>query len=88
MKAQQPVPTPPEAPITRFRRSADIDWHWLEQRDDPQVAAFLEAANRECDDWFEPLKPLIEALYQGHLARRELAVSGLRTPLERYTYWS
>ncbi|MBZ9560399.1 MULTISPECIES: prolyl oligopeptidase family serine peptidase [unclassified Modicisalibacter] len=84
MKAQPPS----SPPVSTFQRSEDPQWHWLEQRDDPAVRAFLEAANRECDAWFTPLEPLVDALYQGHLARRELAVTGLATPLERFTYWS
>lgn len=88
MKAQPPIAAPLGSPIPRFRRNNDPDWHWLENRDDEAVTAFLDAANAECDHWFTPLEPLTEALYRGHLARRELAIEGLKTPLERYTYWS
>ncbi|MFP4262966.1 MAG: S9 family peptidase [Halomonas sp.] len=91
MKAQPPhrpdVPAA-DSPVARFRRPEDPEWHWLEDREDPAVAAFLEAANAECDAWFAPLADLTERLYHGHLARRELAVHGLRTPLDHYTYWS
>ncbi|MBZ9568832.1 S9 family peptidase [Modicisalibacter tunisiensis] len=88
MKAQPLSSHAGPSPAVIHRRAEDPHWHWLEQRDDPAVRAFLDAANRESDAWFAPLEPLVEALYEGHLARRELAVSGLRTPLERYTYWS
>ncbi|HSP57661.1 MAG TPA: prolyl oligopeptidase family serine peptidase [Halomonas sp.] len=91
MKAQPPrhnSSLPSASPVTRFRRPEDPDWHWLEQRADPEVTAFLEAANREFADWFAPLEGLVERLYHGHLARRELAVHGLRTPLDHYTVWS
>ena len=91
MKAQPPHrPDAPatDAPVARFRRPEDPEWHWLEDRDDPAVSAFLEAANAESDAWFRPLSDLTERLYHGHLARRELAVHGLRTPLDHYTYWS
>ncbi|MDN3520501.1 S9 family peptidase [Halomonas ramblicola] len=91
MKAQpphHPVPADTAAPVVRFRRPADPAWHWLENRDDPEVTAFLEAANAESDAWFAPFEALVERLYHGHLARRELAVHGLRTPLDHYTYWS
>lgn len=76
------------SPVTEFRRKDDPEWHWLEQRDDPQVETFLEAANREFARWFAPLEPLVETLYRGHLARRELAVKGLPTALDHFTYWS
>ncbi|WP_110643617.1 prolyl oligopeptidase family serine peptidase [Salinicola sp. CPA57] len=75
-------------PAIHFRRDDDPDWHWLESRDDPQVKAFLRAANRESDAFFAPLTALENALYEGHLARRELKVTGLPTALDRFRYWS
>lgn len=83
MKAQ-----PSASPIDRFYRPDDLDWHWLENRDDAAVSDFLDAANAESSAWFAPLESEVEALYQGHLARRELAVTGLPAPLDHYTYWS
>ena len=83
MKAQ-----PSASHIDRFRRPDDPDWHWLENRDDSSVSDFLEATNAESSAWFAPLEPIVEALYQGHLARRELAVTGLPAPLDHFTYWS
>jgi oligopeptidase B len=91
MKAQPPHrPDSPAAdsPVARFRRPEDPEWHWLENREEPAVADFLEAANAEFAAWFAPLDDLVERLYHGHLARRELAVHGLRSPLDHYTYWS
>ncbi|TFH85561.1 S9 family peptidase [Billgrantia azerbaijanica] len=88
MKAQPTRQLDANTPVARFRRADDPEWHWLENRDDPEVTAFLEAANRESSTWFAPLEGLVERLYHGHLARRELAVDGLRTPLDHYTYWS
>lgn len=75
-------------PVQRFRRPDDPHWHWLEQRDAPEVTAFLEAANDEARRWFAPLEDLTERLYHGHLARRELAVHGLPTALDHFTVWS
>ncbi|MGM0985569.1 MAG: S9 family peptidase [Pseudomonadota bacterium] len=92
MKAQPPRNSAPEMPaddpVTRFRHADDPAWHWLENRDDPSVTAFLEAANEESRCWLSPFDDLVERLYHGHLARRELAVHGLRTPLDHYTVWS
>lgn len=79
---------PQDALVSRFRRPDEPEWHWLENRDDPEVSRFLEAANQESDAWFAPLEGLVERLYHGHLARRELAVHGLRTTLDHYTFWS
>ncbi|SHF05927.1 oligopeptidase B [Modicisalibacter ilicicola DSM 19980] len=88
MKAQPPNSSSNRSPVARFKRADDPHWHWLENRDERTVIDFLEAANAQCDQWMEPLEPLIERLYHGHLARRELAVTGLKTPLDHYTYWS
>lgn len=92
MKAQpsrdNPLSGASGTPVADFRLAHDPHWHWLENRDDPRVGAFLDAANREAESWFAPLDTLVEALYQGHLARRELAVTGLITPLDHYSYWS
>jgi len=97
MKAQPPrhtapavdsLATFPPSPVARFHRTDDPQWHWLENRDEPQVREFLEAANVACDAWMAPLDALTDQLYQGHLARRELAVDSLRTALDHFTYWS
>nr|WP_299244496.1 prolyl oligopeptidase family serine peptidase [uncultured Halomonas sp.] len=88
MKAQPPISPSHRSLVTRFKRTDDPHWHWLENRDDAEVTHFLEHANAQCAQWLSPLEPLIDDLYQGHLARRELAVSSLKTPLERHTYWS
>lgn len=79
---------PSAAPVARYAKDHDPHWHWLEERDDPEVSAFLDAVNEECDRWFSPLEPLAETLYQGHLARRELSVTGLATAFDRFVYWS
>ncbi|MBT2770756.1 S9 family peptidase [Halomonas sp. ISL-60] len=86
MKAQQGIHS--GLPAARYYRANDPQWHWLEERDDPQVSAFLTAANQQQADWFAPLAPLEEALYQSHLARRELAVTSLKTTLDHFTFWS
>ncbi|MHB0776415.1 S9 family peptidase [Halomonas sp. WWR20] len=92
MKAQPYTPSHGKSarftPVAQFRRQDDPQWHWLENRDDAAVKDFLATANQQSSQWFAPLEPLVEALYQGHLARRELAVKGLKTSLEHYTYWS
>ena len=79
---------PSPAPVARFKKVEDPHWHWLENRDAPEVAEFLEAVNLECDQWFEPLESLTQTLFDSHLARRELAVTGLATPFDHFVYWS
>ncbi|MCM2972772.1 S9 family peptidase [Larsenimonas suaedae] len=84
MKAQSAT----RSDLTHFFRADDPSWHWLEDRDDAQVRAFLDGANQRTDAWFTPLEHTVERLYQGHLARRELAVSGIPSPLDHHVYWS
>ncbi|WP_346797654.1 prolyl oligopeptidase family serine peptidase [Halomonas sp. Bachu 37] len=86
MKAQ-PCATP-SSPVARHARADDPQWHWLEERDNPEVSAFLQAANAQSDTWFAPYTTEIQALYDSQLARRELAVSGLKTALDHFTFWS
>lgn len=74
--------------MERDFRPNDPEWHWLEHSDAPEVEAFLDAANAQHAAWFKPLKPLADALYHGHLARRELALSSLETALDHYTFYS
>ncbi|WP_083007864.1 S9 family peptidase [Halomonas sp. GT] len=76
------------SPVTRYYRANSPEWHWLEERDAPDVSLFLEAANHQHDEWFAPLRPLAETLYQSHLARRELAITSLKTALDHFTFWS
>ncbi|WFE71465.1 prolyl oligopeptidase family serine peptidase [Halomonas sp. M1] len=86
MKAQPGVNQ--GSPIARYYRANDPQWHWLEAREAPEVAEFLNAANQEHGEWFAPLAPLADTLYESHLARRELAVTSLETALDHFTFWS
>jgi oligopeptidase B len=86
MKAQHGIHS--GLPAARYYRANDPQWHWLEERDDADVSDFLAAANQQQADWFAPLAPLEEALYQSHLARRELAISSLKTTLDHFTFWN
>ncbi len=74
--------------MSHYRRSDDPGWHWLENSDSADTHAFLHAANAEHGAWFAPLAPLADALYQGHLARRELASTSPETRLDHYTFYS
>ncbi|WP_089708208.1 S9 family peptidase [Vreelandella arcis] len=86
MKAQPTMHN--DHPVTDYYRADDPQWHWLEQRDCTDVSGFLTAANRQHAAWFKPLEPLADALYDGHLRRRELAVTSLATTLDHFTFWS
>ncbi|MCC5902322.1 MAG: S9 family peptidase [Halomonas sp.] len=76
------------SPAERYYRANDPKWHWLETREAPEVSEFLNAANQQHSQWFEPLAPLADTLYKSHLSRRELAVTTLKTALDYFTFWS
>ncbi|QPL47461.1 S9 family peptidase [Halomonas sp. A40-4] len=86
MKAQPALNN--DHPVSAYFRADDPQWHWLEQRDCADVSRFLTAANQQHAEWFKPLEPLADALYESHLRRRELAVTSLQTTLDHFTFWS
>lgn len=76
------------SPVAHYYRANSPEWHWLEERETPDVRLFLDAANHQHAEWFAPLRPLAETLYQSHLARRELAITSLKTALDHFTFWN
>ena len=44
-------------------------WFWLRDREDPRVMAYLEAENAWTDQWFAPLGPLRQRLYDEIVGR-------------------
>ena len=62
-------PTPPFAPrrpleLTAHGRTRIDDWHWLRDRDDPQVLEYLKAENAYADQVLAPTAGLQETLFQ------------------------
>lgn len=45
------------------------DYHWLRERDNPEVRAYLEAENAYADAILEPTRALRDALYEELVAR-------------------
>ncbi|MGD9792344.1 MAG: S9 family peptidase [Acidimicrobiia bacterium] len=71
-----PVVAPPVAkqvPHSTLRHGlTHVDqWYWLRDRDDPDTIAYLEAENAWTDQWFTPLQPTIDALFD-EIKRRTL----------------
>ena len=76
------LPAPPAAP--RRPKRLEIhghvridDWFWLRDRNDPEVAAYLEAENRYADAVMAPTVPLQEKLYRemvAHIRETDLSV--------------
>jgi oligopeptidase B len=68
-RTKTPATAPPQAPRrpTSLRMHGDErvdDWHWLRDRDDPQVTAYLEAENAYTDAMTAHTGDLQEQLYE------------------------
>jgi oligopeptidase B len=67
----------PDPPVARKVPKVDVvhgdrrvdDYHWLRDKADPEVAAYLEAENAYTDAVMRPTEPLQERLYKEMLAR-------------------
>jgi oligopeptidase B len=75
---QRPLETAlPHPPVARKVPKVDIihgdrridDYHWLRNKADPEVAAYLEGENAYCDTVMRPTEPFQERLYKEMLAR-------------------
>ncbi len=68
------LPPPPRARVTPHRTVVHgeelVDpFHWLREKDDPEVAAYLEAENAYADALMKPTEALQETLYREMLSR-------------------
>lgn len=72
----------PELQAPQARRDLGSDpYQWLEQRDDPEVVAYLEAENRHTEGWFEPTNALREQLFEeirGRIRETDLGLPSVR----------
>jgi oligopeptidase B len=85
-----PHPAPPLAPRrpTRLEAHGDVrvdDWHWLLDRDDPAVIAYLEAENAYTEAVTSPSAGLRERLYEQIKAR--IQEDDLSAPARRGEWW-
>jgi oligopeptidase B len=66
-------PQPEERPrkITSAFGERTDPWYWLrnDTRDAPEVLAHLNAENRTCAQWFQPIEDLVDRLKAEHAAR-------------------
>jgi oligopeptidase B len=68
-------------------RRAD-DYHWLRDRNDPDVEAYLEAENAYADAVMEPLRPLQEKLYAEIVSRIQETDLSVPVPHGPFLYYS
>ena len=61
------------------------DYHWLRNRDNPAVRAYLEAENAYAEAVLAPTKPLQEQLYQEMLSR--IKQTDLSVPYREGEFW-
>lgn len=64
------------------------DYHWLRDREDPDVTAYLEAENAYADAVMEPLRPLQEKLYAEILSRIQETDLSVPVPHGPFLYYS
>jgi oligopeptidase B len=73
MKTKNTVPTPiaPRHPqiLSNHGDTRRDDYYWLNQRDNPEVIAYLEAENTYLESMMEHLKPLRESLFSEIVSR-------------------
>lgn len=86
------APTPPVAKrIPHVHTMHDDvrsdDYHWLRERDNPEVIAYLEAENRYLEQ-AGPSKELQETLYQEMLARVKQDDQDVPAPWDGWLYYS
>ena len=64
------------------------DYHWLRDRDDPDVTAYLEAENAYADAVMEPRRPLQEKLYAEIVSRIQETDLSVPVPHGPFLYYS
>jgi oligopeptidase B len=64
------------------------DYHWLRDREDPDVIAYLEAENAFTDAVLEPLRPLQEKLYAEIVSRIQETDLSVPVPHGAFLYYS
>ncbi len=88
------MPTPDAAPpIAKQvphiwpRPAGDVDdpWAWLGDRDDPDTISYLEAENRQADEWFAPHADLTETLFEEIKSR--VQETDVAVPVRKDRWW-
>jgi oligopeptidase B len=64
------------------------DYHWLREREDPDVTAYLEAENAYADAVMDPLRPLQEKLYAEIVSRIQETDLSVPVPHGPFLYYS
>ena len=87
------IPRPPVAKVVpeRLETHGDVrvdDYHWLRQREDPEVIAYLEAENAYTRALMAPTEGLQEELYQEMVGRVRQDDSTVPWALGDYLYYT
>jgi oligopeptidase B len=91
--AGQSEPVPPDAPrrpqIYAMPGGLGVDpYQWLENPEDPEVIAYLEAENAYTEAIMAPTKALQETLYQELTSRIQQTDTGVPIPWRGYLYYT
>lgn len=83
----RPPPFAPRRPhaLTAHGDSREDDWYWLQDRDDPEVIAYLEAENDYTDEVLAPLADFRQALFEE--IRSRVRESDVGAPARNGTWW-
>jgi len=72
-------------PLKTFNPARIDNYYWLEQRENPEVLAYLNAENAYADSMMAPTKPLEAKLYQEIVGR--MKPSDVTVPYKLGDYW-
>ncbi len=80
-------PVAHQIPFTRQRPTGDSDdpWTWLEDRDDHETIAYLNAENAYADAWLAPHEPLVETIFEE--IRSRVQETDLAAPVRKDGWW-
>jgi oligopeptidase B len=92
LSAAGAAPSPPVAPrhdhTQQWHGQTFADpWHWLREKDSPEVVKYLEAENAYNEATSADLKPFVDALYAEMLGRIKQTDLGVPTRDGRYYYY-
>jgi oligopeptidase B len=84
------VPSLPQAKrvphSTTFHGGQNVDeWHWLQDRDDPDTVAYLKAEKEYADRWFEQQGELREQIFEE--IRSRTLETDLSVPVQKGSWW-
>jgi len=81
------APVAPQRRHTWERPTGNVDdpWAWLQNRDDPETLAYLEAENAHADAWFAVGRPSVEDVFEEIKSR--VVETDMSVPVRHGDWW-